>query len=281
MTYREADKAVEVLGKAYEKTLTEAYTAALKDINAKIKDIYAKYSVDGKLSIETMSKADKSKITRLQKVVADVNEDLSALNRGRPQQMASMLTDAYMINYDTPLEVAQKIVQTALTWDKPNREQVFKAAISEMGKIGLEQNAMAVRIAIRRDITNAIIQGEGIRDMSKRIKKSLENNANDTVRIARTETTRITNEARQDAFTFAEAELGIVMRRIWVATEDGRTRPSHQAMDGVEVGRDERFPNGLLYPGEQGAPASEVINCRCTVRSRLVSIDGVPIDELN
>jgi len=26
----------------------------------------------------------------------------------------------------------------------------------------------------------------------------------------------------------------------------------------------ERFSNGLMYPGELGGPAEEVINCRCT-----------------
>lgn len=277
MSFRQADKVVARLEKDYQKALTLAYQSTLKDINAKLKDVYAKYGEDGKLAYSTMSVADKNKVTRLQKVIAEVNQDLNALNRGRPQQLAGMLTEAYEVNYDVPREYVK--AKVGATFDGINRAQVFQSAISEMGKIGLEQNAFAVRMAIRRDITTSIVQGDGIREMSAKIKKSLEGNANDTVRIARTETTRIVNEARQNAFTAAEG-LGIVMRKMWLATSDGRTRPSHQALNGQEVDSDKTFSNGLLHPGQDGAPAKEVVNCRCTMVSRVVSIDGVPVDDL-
>jgi SPP1 gp7 family putative phage head morphogenesis protein len=278
MTYHEADIATAQIEKAYVKAVTESYDVALKDIERKIADIYAKYAVDGKLAIEAMKKADKENITRLQTLVESINEDINTLNRGKPQQLSGVLTDVYELNFEVPLEEIKKRFDN-LNWTKPNRQQVYQAALSDMGKIGLEFNAQAVRFAVRRDIVTAIIQGESIKDLSKRIKKSLEGNANDTVRIARTETTRIVNTARQDAFDTA-AGLGVEMRKIWVSTNDGRTRPSHRALQGEEVKIDKAFSNGLQRPGDPSAPASEVINCRCTMRSRIVSIDGTPIEEL-
>lgn len=72
-------------------------------------------------------------------------------------------------------------------------------------------------------------------------------------------------KARPDAVT-----------RTWDASEDSATRPSHRELDGETVtGADGVFTtiNGarLRFPGDTGlgAPASEVINCRCVLRTRV------------
>lgn len=60
--------------------------------------------------------------------------------------------------------------------------------------------------------------------------------------------------------------------KIWVSVVDSETRGNdpkdeadHLALDGEEVPIDTPFSNGLMYPGEVGAPAAEVINCRCQI----------------
>jgi uncharacterized protein with gpF-like domain len=90
--------------------------------------------------------------------------------------------------------------------------------------------------------------------------------------IARTETMRVLNEARQEATDQVVEETGIEPSRVtrtWVATLDDRTRDTHAEMDGQIVGMDEPFvsPSGaeLMYPGDPNAPPEEVINCRCVV----------------
>lgn len=77
----------------------------------------------------------------------------------------------------------------------------------------------------------------------------------DAMTIARTETGFIQEQfknraAKEEGFTHHE----------WSAASDAR--PSHQGQGSVRIG--EKFPNGLLHPCEIGAPAEEVINCRCT-----------------
>lgn len=92
--------------------------------------------------------------------------------------------------------------------------------------------------------------------------------------IARTETLRAVSQARQEALEQTLEQAGVeaeAVRRRWVATKDARTRDSHAAMDGQEVGMDEPFitPSGvpIMWPGDPNAPASESINCRCTVQT--------------
>jgi hypothetical protein len=90
--------------------------------------------------------------------------------------------------------------------------------------------------------------------------------------IARTETTRVLNTARQETTMQVVDDAGIPVDdvvRTWSATDDNRTRDTHREMDGQERGLNEPFdsPSGaqLMYPGDPEAPAEEVINCRCAV----------------
>lgn len=56
--------------------------------------------------------------------------------------------------------------------------------------------------------------------------------------------------------------------KTWMATMDGRTRPSHVAASGQSVPVAGMFSVGgasLAYPGDSNGPADEVVNCRCTL----------------
>ncbi|WP_420465613.1 phage minor head protein [Panacagrimonas sp.] len=96
--------------------------------------------------------------------------------------------------------------------------------------------------------------------------------------IARTETLSAFNAGSDQVYTQA-VEAGQIradaVTATWVATRDGRTRDSHAAMSGQTVAYGEPFrtPSGYLmrYPGDSGlgAPAAEVIQCRCVARRRV------------
>jgi len=65
----------------------------------------------------------------------------------------------------------------------------------------------------------------------------------------------------------AAAETGLRLRKEWISAEDERTRESHALANGQIVAQDEAFDVGgeaLMYPGDPGGSAAEVINCRCT-----------------
>jgi len=87
------------------------------------------------------------------------------------------------------------------------------------------------------------------------------------------------NISKSRANTIARTEVGGVMTKgtfesykqmnipikIWVSVNDAQTRSSHSMVDGEEKPIDTPFSNGLQYPREAGAPAEEVINCRCQI----------------
>ena len=90
---------------------------------------------------------------------------------------------------------------------------------------------------------------------------------NNAVRIARTEGHRIQCQAGMDAMTAAKKKGADVVKQ-WDATLDGRTRESHQAVDGEIRELDKPFSNGLNYPGDPSGGAAEVVNCRCAILQR-------------
>lgn len=90
---------------------------------------------------------------------------------------------------------------------------------------------------------------------------------NNAIRIARTEGHRIQTTATMDAMTAAK-ERGADILKQWDATLDARTRDSHAQVDGEIIDLKKRFSNGLMYPGDPGGSAAEVINCRCALLQR-------------
>lgn len=53
--------------------------------------------------------------------------------------------------------------------------------------------------------------------------------------------------------------------KTWLSSGDDATRMSHQLLNGRTIPMDERFDNGLLYPGDPAGAPGEIINCRCDI----------------
>ena len=87
-------------------------------------------------------------------------------------------------------------------------------------------------------------------------------------RIARTELHRAATWAQQrEAETLARAGADLV--KVWTATLDKRTRPSHRLANGQVRELRELFRVGsaqLERPGDPRGPAHETIQCRCVAR---------------
>lgn len=99
-------------------------------------------------------------------------------------------------------------------------------------------------------------------DIARNISDRGESDLNRAMRIARTEGNRIYNEAALDSAQ-AAVKAGVDTVKQWVAILDGRTRESHQRVDGEWVELNDKFSNGLFLPGDKNAPAAEIVNCRC------------------
>lgn len=117
-------------------------------------------------------------------------------------------------------------------------------------------------------ITQGIIQGEGIPAIAKRIAETTgERGQSAAIRNARTAMTSAQNAGRIEVMHAAQ-ELGITVKKRWMATLDNRTRDAHGELDGKSVGVDDYFENSIgkiLFPGDPAADPGNVYNCRCTL----------------
>ena len=121
---------------------------------------------------------------------------------------------------------------------------------------------------INAETLQGILQGESMDKIARRLRNVQDMNKTQAIRSARTLATGAENKGRQDSYARAEAD-GIILQKEWLATNDGRTRHSHAALDGAIVDQDKKFDNGLMYPGDPSGRPEEVYNCRCTLVAKV------------
>ena len=121
---------------------------------------------------------------------------------------------------------------------------------------------------VQNAVTQGIVQGESIADIGKRLTSELAtSNGAKMDMFARTAVTGAQNAGRMERLHEAE-EMGIEVKKQWIATHDQRVRDTHAYLDGQIVGVDEPFTvDGMEidYPGDPLAPPELVYNCRCTL----------------
>lgn len=119
-------------------------------------------------------------------------------------------------------------------------------------------------------VTQSILQGESVPDAAKRLASVVGMSANSAMMAARTTLTAAQNLGRLDAGRRAK-EMGIELKKQWIATVDSRTRYSHRGLDRETVELEEAFSNGCTYPADPDGEPQEV--CNCFVGDTLVSTD--------
>lgn len=123
---------------------------------------------------------------------------------------------------------------------------------------------------IQSVITQAILQGESIPNIAKRIAQTMgETNHASTIRYARTAITAAENAGKVDAYRRAE-EMGVDAVQEWRAVLDMRTRHEHREADGQRRPIGEPFEVGgeeLMFPGDPSASGHLIWNCRCSLRA--------------
>jgi SPP1 gp7 family putative phage head morphogenesis protein len=120
---------------------------------------------------------------------------------------------------------------------------------------------------IAGEISRGIAGGQMYSEIARNIASWARIPKNNAMRITRTEAHRIQCKAASDAQQKAKSRGADVVKQ-WDSTLDGRTRDSHRKIDGEIRETDEKFSNGLEYPGDPSGAAGEVINCRCALLTR-------------
>lgn len=183
--------------------------------------------------------------------------------------------DAYGEAFYRTGYVIQENARAAGNWGLLSPDLVRAAVekpVSGLTLRGVWTRAQAGALSdIERAIIAGTVQGESYERMAKRVRKVFDTNVRRARVIARTEGHRMMIEGQIQATERGE-ELGIALKRVWDATLDKSTRPSHQAMDGkvaeLHNGRPQFYMGSIGRwvdgPGLTGE-ASEDINCRCAL----------------
>lgn len=155
--------------------------------------------------------------------------------------------------------------------DEPVTDPEAAEFLNEVGN-RLRRIPDEVYALVVREIERGIAEGEGVPDMAARVQRVLtatgsEYWPNRAVTVARTESLAAVNAgAYAGALRDAEARGDPAPFKVWLATEDKRTRPTHVEADGQRTLLTTPFIVGgapLQYPGDPRGPAQEVIACRC------------------
>ena len=126
---------------------------------------------------------------------------------------------------------------------------------------------MQMKTDITREVTRGIAKGMLYKDMARNLKNVSGVSLGKAKTIVRTEGHRIQEASRNDAQHRAK-DIGADVVKQWDSALDSRTRESHVKLDGEIRELDEKFSNGLMYPGDSSGKAAEVINCRCRSNTR-------------
>lgn len=196
------------------------------------------------------------------------------------------LPEVYAVGYNYGLYTIEKqaLFETSFTlYDRHTVERLIrdKPDLIPQAKINIPRDRRWNKQKMNSAITQGILQGETIPEISQCLAKVTDMNEVSAIRNARTMTTSAENGGRIESYRNAES-LGIKTNKTWISTLDGHTRHSHRQLDGETVSDiDGTFSNGCRYPADpQGAP-EEVYNCRCTLIAQVVRSDIDDVSKRN
>lgn len=141
-------------------------------------------------------------------------------------------------------------------------------------QLNVPKDTAWTRKRVRNTMIACIMQGKSIPAIASEFQTIAKMGNRAAVANARTCATSAQNAGRQDSMQEA-VDMGIKIKKEWMATLDGRTRHEHGMADGQQVDVDKPFNVGgekLMYPADENGSAHNIYNCRCTM---VEVIDGV------
>ena len=252
--------------KAVIKQLEQSYKDAIADIDKYILQLLARKDTENLQSIIYQIKyqeAIKKELESYLKVLHSKNFNTvdEYLKECYEQAHIGTLFDLQGQGIPLILPLDQEQMISAITLNSKLSAPLYNA---------LGYNVDALKINVLQEISRGIAQGLSYQEMARNLKNVTNVDYNKTLRIAKTEGHRIQQEATYNVQKRAIAKGAKVVKQ-WDSTLDGKTRPTHRALDGQIIGVDEYFKSEsgykALYPGNFGIP-SEDCNCRCCLLQR-------------
>lgn len=274
--------------------LQAVYNQSLKDItqkaNALQEEIYKiqdKYnSIEDEQERETLKSMERSKVYQKQyqdALKTQVRGILDKMHQKEFKTVNEYLNGCYnkaftgnmYVLHGEGIPLIVPIDQEKVVRAVQINSKINKGLYSRLG-----EDVDLLKRKITAQISRGVATGMSYSQMAQQLAGYTKTGYNNAVRITRTEGHRIQQKSTMDA-CYAARERGADVVKQWDATMDANTRESHQMVDGEIRELDEKFSNGLMYPGDPSGNAAEVINCRCILLQRAKwALDQKELDRL-
>lgn len=266
-------KALENNEKNVEKAIIDAYAQALANMKEVILDYMTRY--------DTLSYAEAIELNRLLALEQQVFAMLEDLYGVTFDNITTHATKMYKDSYMGTFFEIEKSTNLALIFPVVDAGYIQKAIEYPVGGLRLSERLYGkhlndLKLKVKTSLHDHAMNNRGYQELARSISDISVADYKQALRIARTEGGRLASLAREDSYQEA-AEMGINMKKKWLATLDDRTRDLHQALDGEIVEIDEDFEiSGYSAPQPRlfGAPEMD-INCRCDT---ITIIEGISPD---
>lgn len=244
------------------------FTASFEKTNK----LYLQQLKDGKIDEKAYLKWYKKQVTTekwCKNMIAELSNDVTNVN----------IKASEIINGSTPEMFIQGCIDGSVeikkeAKDYPNFDLIDRKQAETLlkdnkdllpkAKVNIPKDKQWNRSRMRSAVLQSAIKGESIPKLSKRLEHVVGMNHTSAVRNARTMMTSSHNYGKLES-GYEALDMGINVKKEWIATEDGRTRLSHRILDGEVVEMDKPFSNDLMYPADPDGEPKEVYNCRCTL----------------
>ena len=276
-----------------EKRLSAIYSRAGKEIQKTADEYFSKFAKQdeakrklleqGKITEEEYTKWRKGKVMyskRFAEMKEQCAKQLLNVNQTALSYVNGELPEVYAMNYNALASSVDGVGGYSFTL--VDADTVRNLSITDKSLLPYKEIDPAKDIPwnmkkINAETLQGILQGESMDKIANRMMNVQEMNKTQAIRSARTIVTGSENKGRQDSYKRAEKD-GIVMKREWLATNDGRTRHWHAELDGVEVGVDEPWHNefgDIMFPGDPSADPANTYNCRCSMSAHVIGFKKV------
>lgn len=272
-----------------ERSLKKEYSQAQREAEKKLNDYLGKFKKEDEKKAAQVRKGEitqeEYKQWRLNKITGatqykNLTESMarSYTNAGIEASgiIQGRMYDVYADNYNYAASEIKDVVGSAQfeVYDRRTVQRVVaeNPELLPKPRVHIPKTMRWNQQKINSSIVQGILQGEAIDKIASRLRTVSDMDKNASMRNARTMMTAAQNSGRMQSYHDAE-KMGIEMEKVWLATNDERTRDSHAELNGETVGVDEEFSNGLMYPADTAGDPSEVYNCRCTLIARVKGVD--------
>lgn len=279
---RYTDAAMREMERRFRAIYREAQADIIDKLNAHTKALYAKDAAKrAQVAAGTLSQQDyqdwlngqvfigkqwKDKVDSVATSLLYANQQANNIVEGKKRAVfgENATFQAYSLEHGAGMDLSFGIYDSATVTNliREQPELLPRKQVDANKDKGWNQEKIA------NCITQGVIQGESIPQIAQRIARdTASSNEKAMVRYARTAMTGAQNAGRMEMLHEAQ-DMGIVVKKKWLATLDSRTRDSHQYLDGQVQDVDKPFRSllgNIDYPGDFHANPADIWNCRCTL----------------